>query len=74
MRKSKARHKYLKWPSSENYVKYKEIIEFLSEKVKSKHFKNITTNKNERSKPFWDIVKAFMPSKGALTNGNISMC
>ena len=60
MQKSKVRNKYLKWPSRENFLKYKKIknkCNSLFRKSKKEYFQNVSNANSSYSKSFWNVVK-----------------
>ena len=61
-RRYKLRHKYLKYPSRENFVNMKKIknkYDSIHRKSKIKYLKRITEKGNSSSKRFWNFVKPF---------------
>ena len=76
MVKSKARNRYLKWPSRENYVshkKFKNICNSLTKKAKEIYFKEATKNGIMTNKNFWGTVKPFLTNKGCISDDFISI-
>ena len=74
MQKSKVRNKYLKWPSRENFLKYKKVknkCNSLVRKSKKEYFQNVSNANSSHSKSFWNAVKPFVSNKGAISNENI---
>ena len=62
MEKLKTRNKYLKWPSRENYVSYKNSknkCNSLTKKAKKIFFNEVTKDKIMSNKKFWSTVKPF---------------
>ena len=76
MEKSKARNKYLKWPSRENYVSHKKSknkCNSLTRKAKKLFFKKATKDGIMTNKKFWSTVKPFLTNKGCISNDFISI-
>ena len=76
MVKSKARIRYLKWPSRENYVSHKKsknICNSLTKKAKKIYFKEATKNGIMTNKMFWGTVKSFLTNKGCTSHDFISI-
>ena len=77
MNKSRLRHKYLKWPSRENFLVYKKVknkCSTLTRKTKKRYFEYIAKNKNfATSKTFWNTVRPFVTNKGAISDENIKI-
>ena len=76
MVKSKARNRYLKWPSRENYVSHKNsknICNSLTKKAKKIYFKEATKNGIMTNKKFWGTVKPFLTNKGCISDDFISI-
>ena len=74
MQKSKVRNKYLKWPSCENFLKYKKVknkCNSLVRKSKKEYFQNVSNANSSHSKSFWNAVKPFVSKKGAISIENI---
>ena len=76
MNRSRLKHKYLKYPSRENFIAFKKMknqCNSLCKKMKKQFFKNsckkgITTNKE-----FWNLVKPFLTNKGSFSNDFITI-
>ena len=71
MNKSKAKNKYLNWPSRENFISYKRTkhkSNSLSEKTKRDFFKETTKDGIMTSKKFWRSVKPFLTNNGCISN------
>ena len=76
MVKSKARNRYLKWPSRENYVSHKKsknICNSLTKKAKKIYFKEATKNGIMTNKKFWGAFKPFLTNKGCISDDFISI-
>ena len=74
MQKSKVRNKYLKWPSRENYLNYKQVnneCNSLLTKFKKEYFQIVSNANSSHTKLFWNAVKPSVSNKGAISNGNI---
>ena len=76
MNRSRLKHKYIKYPSRENFIAFKKMknqCNSLCKKTKKQFFKNscekgITTNKE-----FWNLVKPFLTNKGSFSNDIITI-
>ena len=76
MEKSKARNKYLKWPSRENYLSHKKTknkCNTLTRKAKKNFFREATKDGIMSNKKFWSTVKPFLTNKGCISNDFISI-
>ena len=74
--KSKARNKYLKWPSRENYLSHKKTknkCNTLTKKAKKNFFREATKDGIMSNKRFWSTVKPFLTNKGCISNDFISI-
>ena len=74
MRKSRIGKKYLKWPSRESliiYDKAKNKCNSFILKPKKEYFQNVSNANSSQSKSFWNVIKPFVPNKGAISNENI---
>ena len=73
--KLKSRNNYLKWPSRENYVSYKNSksnYNSLTKKAEKIFFKEATKDGIMSNKRFWSTVKPFLTNKGCISNDFIS--
>ena len=76
MEKSKARNKYLKWPSRENYLSHKKTknkCNTLTRKAKKNFFREATKDGIMSNKRFWSTVKPFLTNKGCISNDFMSI-
>ena len=76
MEKSRLRNKYLKYPSRENFLSYKNIknkCNNLLEQSKKKYIKDVSNKRVATSKSFWNTVKHVITHKGIQTNENITI-
>ena len=76
MEKSKARNKYLKWPSQENNLSQKNPknkCNTLTRKAKKNFFREATKDGIMSNKRFWSTVKPFLTNKGCISNDFISI-
>ena len=74
MQKSKVQNKYLKWPSCENFLKYKKVknkCNSLVRKSKKEYFQKVSNANSSHGKSFWNAVKPLVSNKGAISNENI---
>ena len=74
--KLKSRYRYLKWPSRENYVSYKNSksnYNSLTKKAEKIFFKEATKDGIMSNKKFWSTVKPFLTNKGYISNDFISV-
>ena len=74
--KLKSRYKYLKWPSRENYVSYKNSksnYNSLTKKAEKIFFKEATKDGIVSNKKFWSTVKPFLTNKEGISNDFISV-
>ena len=74
MNKSRIKNNYLKWPSRENFLAYKNIknkCNNLLKKSKKVYFQENASEGSTSTKKFWSTVKPFVSSKGTLSNDNI---
>ena len=73
---SRFKNRYLKWPSSENFLAYKKVKNLcnsLNKKAKRTYFEKATENGIMGSKKFWSTVKPSLSSKGFIYNNNITI-
>jgi len=73
MKKAKAKNKYIKWPSRENFLSFKSAknqCNSISKKAKKHYFKKATENETVCNKSFWNTVK---PYKGILSEDQIAI-
>ena len=74
MNKSKAKEKYLNWPSRENFVSYKELkvnvilCNSLTKKAKRDFFQEAAKGGIMTNKKFWRTVKPFLTNNGCTSN------
>ena len=76
MNKSKAKNRYLNWPSRENFISYKRTKNkrySLTKKAKGDFFKKATKDRIMTSKKFWCIVKLFLTNNGCISNDFIGI-
>ena len=76
MTKFKVKNSYVKWPSWENFVAYKETKDkcnSFTRKSKQKFFKKATKSGVMSNRTFWKTVKLFLTNKGCMTNDCISI-
>ena len=75
MNKSKAKNKYLKWSSNENFISYKRTKNnnSLTEKAKRDFFKEATKDGIMTNKNFWRTVKPFLTNNGCISNDFIGI-
>ena len=76
MTKFKVKNSYVKWPSSENFVAYKETKDkcnSFTRKSKQKFFKEATKSGVMSNRTFWKTVKLFLTNEGCMTNDCISI-
>ena len=75
MNNSKAKNKYLNWPSRENFISYKRTknkCNSLTKKAKRDFFKEVTKD-GILIKKFWRAVKPFLTNNGCRSNGFIGI-
>ena len=68
-------NKYLKYPSTENFVNMKKIknkCNPICRKSKTKYLKRSTEKRISSSKQFWNFVKPFLTNKDCMSNDFIS--
>ena len=71
MKKSKAKKKYLNWPSREKLISYKRTknkCNSLTKKAKINFFNEATKNGIMTSKNFWRTIKPFLTNNGCIPN------
>ena len=76
MNQSKAKNKYLNWPSRENFISYKRTknkCNSLTKKAKRDFFKEATKDGIMTSKKFWHTVKPFLTNNGCISNDFIGI-
>ena len=76
MNKSKAKNKYLKWPSRENFLHLKKVknkCNSICKNSKRQYFRNVTKEGIMCNKKFWSTVKPFLTNKGVFTEPQISI-
>ena len=76
MNKSKAKNKYLNWPSRENFISYKRTknkCNPLTKKTKRNFFKEAEKGGTMTSKKFWHTVKPFLTNNGCISNDFIGI-
>ena len=69
MNKSKAKNKYIKWRSKENFLDYqkaRKICNKLNKNAKKSFFKRATEGSGVSNKKFWNVVKPFLTNKGSF--------
>ena len=69
MNNSKAKNKYLNWPSRENFISYKRIknkCNSLTKKAKRDFFKEAAKDGTMTNKTFWHTVKPFLTTYGYI--------
>ena len=74
--KLKSRNNYLKWPSREHYVSYKNSksnYNSLTKKAEKIFFKEATKDGIMSNKKFWSTVKPFLTNKDGISNDFISV-
>ena len=70
MNKSKAKNKYLNWPTRENFISHKRTenkCNSLTKKAKRDFFKEATKDGIMTSKKFWHTVKPFLTNNGLIS-------
>ena len=76
MNKSKAKNKYIKWPSRENFMNLKRVknkCNSINKKAKRQYFKNATKEGVMNNKKFWNTVKPFLTNKGVFSEDHINI-
>ena len=76
MSKSKAKNKYLNWPSRENFISYKGTknkCNSLTKEAKRDFFKEATKDGIMTSKKFSCTVKPFLINNGCISNDFIGI-
>ena len=76
MDKSKAKNKYVKWPSRENYLLFKNVknkCTSINKKAKKDYFKNATKDGIMTNKKFWNVLKPFLTNKGSFSEDQLSI-
>ena len=76
MNKSKAKNKYLNWPSRENFISYKRTkykYNSLTKKAKIDFFKKAIKYGIMASKNFWHTVKLFLTNNGCISHDFIGI-
>ena len=76
MNKSKAKNKYLNWPSRENFISYKGTknkCNSLTKEAKRDFFKEATKDGIMTSKKFSCTVKPFLINNGCISNDFIGI-
>ena len=76
MDKSKAKNKYVKWPSRENYLLFKNVknkCTSINKKAKKDYFKNATKDGIMINKKFWNVLKPFLTNKGSFSEDKLSI-
>ena len=76
MDKSKAKNKYVKWPSRENYLLFKKVknkLTSMNKKAKKDYFKNATKDGIMANKKFWNLLKPFLTNKGSFSEDQLSI-
>ena len=71
MNNSKAKNKYLNWPSRENFISYKRTknkCNSLTKKAKRDFFKEAAKDGTMTNKKFWHTVKPFLTTYGYIFN------
>ena len=71
MNKSKAKKKYLNWPSRENFVSYKRTeskCNSLTKKAKRDYSQEAAKDGIMTDKKFWRTVKPFLTDNGCTSN------
>ena len=71
--KSKARNKYLKWPSYVSHKKSKNKCNSLIKKAEKIFFKETAKDGIMSNKKFWSTIKPFLTNKGCSSNDFISV-
>ena len=75
--RSRSKHKYLKFPSRENFLHMKSMknkCNSLCKKAKTQYFKKCTSkNSSMYNKQFWDLVKPFLRNKSSLSSDSITI-
>ena len=74
MDRSRLKNKYQKWPSRENFLRFKKAkncCNKLNKQAKKDYFKNASKDGVVSNKKFWDTVKPFLTNKGSNTNDSI---
>ena len=72
--RSRSKHKYLKFPSRENFLHMKSMknkCNSLCKKAKTQYFIKCTSKNSSKNKQFWDLVKPFLTSKSFLSSDSI---
>ena len=74
MNKSRIRNRYLKWPSRENFLALKiskNKSNSVLRKTKKQYFSDMSKGEDIDNRLFWNKIKPFMSTKGAIVNDNI---
>ena len=74
--KSKAKNKYVKWPSREIYLLFKKVknkCTSINKKAKKDYFKNATKDGIMTNKKFWNVLKPFLTNKGSFSADQLTI-
>ena len=74
--RSRCKHKYLKFPSRENFLAMKSMknkYNSLCEKATTQYFKKCASKNSSNNKQFWDLVKPFRTNKSSLSSDSITI-
>ena len=76
MNRSRCKHKYLKFPSRENFLAMKNMrnkCNSLFKKAKTQYFKKCTSKNFSNNKQFWNLVKTFLTNKSSFSTDSITI-
>ena len=76
MNRSRCKHKYLKFPSRENFLAMKSLKNkrnSLCKKAKTQYFKKCMSKNYSNNKQIWNLVKPFVTNKSSLSSDSINI-
>ena len=76
MSRSRWKHKYLKFPSRENFLAMKIMKNKCNsrcKKAKIQYFKKCTSKNSSNNKQFWNFVKPFLTNKSSLSSDSVTI-
>ena len=76
MDRLRCKHRYLKFPSRENFLAMKSMknkCNSLCKKVKTQYFKKCASKNSSNNKQFWDLVNPFLTNKSSLSSDSITI-
>ena len=76
MNRSRCKHKYLKFPSRENFLAMKSLKNkrnSLCKKAKTQYFKNCMSKNYSNNKQIWNLVKPFVTNNSSLSSDSINI-